>query len=98
MYFPQMYKGLSQEQIKQAIEEEGFHPIVITDTAGFVYHLHKHPETKVLAFLTGSMEVITEGKTYHCIAGDKLIISGNTLHEGVVGKDGCSFFWSEKIV
>ncbi|MDE2026532.1 MAG: AraC family ligand binding domain-containing protein [Patescibacteria group bacterium] len=78
--------------------KEGFDPISITNFPGYEYSLHKHPETKLLVFLKGSMDVTTQNKTYHCIVGDKLIIPSNTLHRAVVGKDGCTFFWSEKLL
>lgn len=97
MYFSQVFRGKSREEIKKDIEKEGFNPLQITDKPGFVYHKHHHPETKLLVFLEGSMDVTTEGITYHCVRGDKLVIPGNTMHQAVVGKKGCIFYWSEKI-
>lgn len=43
------------------------------------------------------MDVTVVGKIYHCKPGDKMIIPGNTVHEAVVGSDGCVFYWSERI-
>ena len=36
--------------------------------------------------------------SYNCKAGDLLIVPGDTIHSAVVGKTGCKFFWSEKII
>ena len=84
--------------IQSEVIKEGFDPIKIFNTAGYIYSPHSHPETKLLAILSGSMEVEAGGKKYYLEKGDKLIIPGNITHRAVVGKDGCSFFWSEKRV
>lgn len=98
MYYPHFYKTLNQEEIRKQVEQEGFAPIALQNSAGYIYEKHAHPETKLLIFLEGSMDVKVEGKVYHCIPGDKLIIPGNTLHSAVVGENGCTFFWSEKML
>lgn len=98
MYFKNFYKTPDQGKIKKDIEKEGFHPLIITNEAGYVYHEHQHPEMKVLVFLEGEMKVWTEGKKYDCHPGDKLIIKGNTKHKAIVGENGCTFFWAEKVV
>lgn len=98
MYKSQFYKSISKKQIAEKIKSEGFDPVEIVNEPGFIYSEHKHPQTKLLAFLEGSMDVTFGGKTYHCIPGDKVIIPGNTIHSAVVGKTGCVFFWSEKLL
>jgi len=98
MYSRNFYKDLDRTKIKMDVEKEGYHPLVISNDAGFVYHEHQHPETKLLVCLEGNMKVWTQGKEYNFMPGDKLIIPGNTKHKAVVGKTGCTFFWSEKIV
>jgi len=98
MYSPKIYKDLTREQIETDIRKEGFNPIVLANDPGYIYPEHQHPETKVLAFLEGSMDITFDGKTYHCEPGDKCIVPGNTKHSAVCGKDGCVFFWSEKMI
>jgi quercetin dioxygenase-like cupin family protein len=98
MFQKSLFKEIPREEIKRSMQEEGFSPLVITDKPGFVYDPHEHPETKYLVCLEGSMKVTVKGETYDFEAGDKLIIPGNTTHSGIVGKEGCIFFWSEKIV
>jgi quercetin dioxygenase-like cupin family protein len=98
MYSKNFYKGKSEQEIIQDIEREGFDPIPITNVPGYVYPLHKHPETKILVFLKGGMRVTTLNKTFDCKPGDKLIIPGNTPHKAIVENEGCTFFWSEKIL
>jgi quercetin dioxygenase-like cupin family protein len=87
-----------KEKIKEIMQNEGFSPKLITDKPNFIYEPHKHPETKFLACLEGSMKVIVKGKTYNFSPGDKLVIPGNTIHSGVVSDRGCVYFWSEKLV
>ncbi len=98
MYTPKCFQDTSREEIAEMIQKEGFSPLVINDPANYVYRPHQHPETKLLVFLSGSMRVTVAGKSYECEPGDKLIIPGNTVHEAVVGPDGCTFFWSEKVM
>lgn len=98
MYFKNFYKNLSEAEIAEKVKAEGFDPIKISNEPGFIYSLHKHPETKLLAFLKGSMCVTVAGKHYTCRAGDKVIVPGNVEHSAKVDSDGCTFFWSEKLM
>jgi len=98
MHTPDFYNGLDKDGIAEKVREEGFDPIYFSDPAGNMYSPHKHPETKLLAFVRGDMEVVVNGETFQCKAGDKLIIPGNTEHKAVVGPRGCDFFWSEKMM
>jgi quercetin dioxygenase-like cupin family protein len=90
------YAGLSPLEIAEEIKREGFHPIRIVDAPGAVYPVHSHPETKLLAFLEGEMEVRVGETLYHCEPGDKLFIPGNVEHSAKAGPRGCIFYWSEK--
>lgn len=102
MYQAKFYKNPSTSSGRKAIAEdarrEGFRPILITNEPGFVYEKHKHPETKLLIFLKGGMCVTVAGEHYQCSPGDKLIVPGNTVHSAKIDPDGCTFFWSEKII
>src|SRR5438309_7332769 len=98
MYKAKYYKTTDRKKIAEEVRKEGFNPIVISDRPHFIYSEHQHPETKLLVFLEGSMDVTVAGKTYHCEPGDKLIVPGNTRHSAVVGDKGCTFFWSEKLM
>lgn len=98
MYYQSFYAGKTEEEIAASITAEGFDPMRFTNSPGDVYELHHHPETKLLAFLKGSMDVTVEGIIYHCVKDDKLIVPANTKHSGTVGLDGCEFFWSEKLL
>ena len=98
MFHKAHFVNKSREEIKQEMQDEGFSPHVITNHPGYIYQTHQHAETKYLVCLEGSMEVTVNGKTYDFEPGDKLIVEGNTKHSALVGKDGCVFFWSEKII
>jgi quercetin dioxygenase-like cupin family protein len=97
IYWAALYKDLDHKKIADDVRKEGFNPLLINDPPGFIYSLHSHPETKLLVFLEGSMEVRVKGKLYQCEVGDKLIIPGNFEHSAKAGPEGCTFFWSEKL-
>ena len=98
MYHKDFYKGKSEEEIKSDIQKEGFDPVKINDSPGFVYSPHSHPQMKLIAILSGGMRVTVANEEFELEKGDRLYIPGNIIHSAVVGKRGCSFFWSEKIV
>ena len=89
---------MSQSDIKKAVTEEGFSPVLVTDSPGFVYEEHHHKETKLLACLKGTMNVVVNREPLVFEPGDKLIIPGNIHHSAVVGTDGCQYFWAEKVL
>jgi quercetin dioxygenase-like cupin family protein len=97
LYQHGFYASLSIPQIREQIVEEGFEPVRVSDPAGYIYPLHDHPETKLLAVLSGGMDVQVADQTYHCVAGDRLLIPGNVEHSARVMPDGCVYFWSEKL-
>lgn len=94
-FFP---KDTPKHKIIRSVKEEGFDPILIADRPHRVYHKHKHPETKLLVGLEGSMQIKVKGEKFNLEPGDKLIIPGNTFHSAVAGENGCKFYWSEKIL
>jgi quercetin dioxygenase-like cupin family protein len=98
VYTAQAYKGMNSNRIAEIIRQEGFDPILINDMPGYTYPEHEHPETKLLAFLKGSMQVNVGNQSFACSAGDKLVIPGNTVHSAIAGDRGCTFFWSEKLL
>lgn len=98
MFEKGIYKNKSKKENKEDLKKLGFNPLIIINGPEDRYPKHQHAETKLLVFLKGSMGVHVQDKVYHCKEGDKLIVPGNTQHWAVVGKEGCTFFWSEKIV
>lgn len=97
MFQSKFFESMNRSQIAEQIRKEGFDPIYVQDPPGRVYRTHNHPETKLLAFLEGSMEVTVAGQKFYCRPGDKLIIDGNIEHSALAGPEGCGFFWSEKL-
>ena len=96
-YEPRAYDGLDRAETLARVRAEDWEPAVIADPPGTVYPPHRHPEAKLLAFLTGSMEVRIDGQTFRCAPGDKLVISGDVEHVAVVGPAGCTYLWSEQV-
>lgn len=87
---------MSEGRIMEALEEERFSPIKISNGADYKYHEHFHPEEKLIVVLEGEMDVMTKDETYSCKVGDKLILPGNLVHSAIVGGDGCTFFWAQR--
>ncbi len=98
MYQEGYYTQITQEQMAKAVRGDGFDPLLISDPPGTTYPPHTHPETRLLAFLKGHMEVRVQGQSFFCSPGDRLIISGNVEHSAWVGSEGCQFFWSERLM
>jgi len=98
MYESGYYKDFDREKIAQAVQNEGFNPLLISDPPGTTYPPHTHPETKLLVFLGGEMEVRVSDQSFYCYQGDRLMIPGNTEHSAIVGPKGCQFFWSERLL
>lgn len=90
------YLNMHEDEIKRDIQNEGFAPIRLSDPPNRVYHRHKHPETKLLAVVRGSMELIIGDQGVAAQAGDKIVIPGNIYHQAIIGPGGCTFFWSER--
>lgn len=97
-FYKSIYSNKTKSDIKKLVIEKGFDPVLISDPPGRVYFPHSHTETKLLVFLSGSMEVVVDGKMYQCEKGDEVVIDGNVKHSAVVGNEGCIFFWSEKLL
>lgn len=98
MHHKGFYNNLSETDIKKRIKKDGFDPVKFENDENDIYRAHKHPETKLLAFLKGDMCVTIDERHYFCEAGDRLIIPGNIEHSAKVGNKGCTFFWSEKLL
>jgi quercetin dioxygenase-like cupin family protein len=92
------YKNLREPEIFERMMTEGFAPLAVDDPPGGYYPPHQHPETELLVFLAGGMEVLVQDQTYHCRAGDRLLIPGNVEHTALVHADGCAYFWAEKLI
>ncbi len=96
MYQRACYKNLGEAEIFKRIMAEGFTPLAVNDPPGGYYPPHRHLESELLVILKGGMEVLVADQTYHCRAGDRLLIPGNVEHTALVHADGCAYFWAEK--
>jgi len=96
-YRRQAFDVHNRSAIEEEIKRRGFDPILINDPPAYRYPPHEHPETKLLVFLKGAMQVTVEEESFQCGPGDELIIPGNQTHSALTGSEGCSFYWSEKL-
>ena len=97
IYAPNIHRDLDPQVVLEGLRRDGWDPIPISDPPGYVYPPHSHATTKLLAILSGSMEVRVGDKTWRCLSGDQVIIPGGVEHAALVGPDGCQFFWSEQL-
>ena len=97
LYSPTRFSVLDPGTVLDRLRRDGWDPIPITDPPGYVYPLHAHAETKLLAIVRGSMEVRVAGNVYRCLPGDQVIIPGGVEHAALVGPEGCTFYWSERM-
>ncbi len=97
MYAPQRYRALDAREVEAEVRRQGFDPLLIQDPPGRQYPPHRHATQKLVVVLGGSMRVSVEGQTYQCRPGDSILVQGNAEHWAVVGPEGCTFFWSERL-
>lgn len=88
----------SRKAIVKAIKDAGFNPKLITDPPNCIYTTHTHPETKLFVGIKNSMKITVGSNEYLLEPGDQLVVTGNVPHSGVVGRDGCIYYWSEKLM
>jgi quercetin dioxygenase-like cupin family protein len=96
MYQKGLFKGVSKEEIRSAMEQDGLRPLVIFDEPHHVYEPHQHDTSNHLVCLEGAMQLTVGKEPVNFQPGDKLIIPKNTIHFGKVGDKGCSYFYAEK--
>jgi mannose-6-phosphate isomerase-like protein (cupin superfamily) len=90
------HMGRQIAAVRASLIADGWAPALIEDPPRHVYPPHRHPEAKLLAFLTGEMEVTAGEQTFRCAPGDQLVIPGDVEHAARVGPQGCTYFWSEQ--
>lgn len=97
VYAPNVYADIEPEILLDRLRRDGWDPIPITDSPGYVYPPHTHATTKLLAILTGSIEVRVAVEIWWCLPGDQVVIPGGVEHAALVGPDGCRFYCSERL-
>ncbi len=97
MFFKSFYKTIDKDQILHELRKEGYSPLLIGKKSNYEYSSHVHPEQKLIVVISGSMKIIVEGEEFICEPGDKIVIAPYLEHFAVIGRQGCTFFWSEKL-
>lgn len=87
------YQGKTEEEIRVLLKKEGFNPVKVSNSPGYEYVPHQHPETKILVILKGHMTVLLNGTMVDAKKNDRIVIAGNDIHTATVGAKGCEFFW-----
>jgi|SRR5215216_7289764 len=86
-----------RSSILDQLSREDWNPLLVEEPAGYIYTPHHHAEAKLIVVLEGEMEVTLAGTGLRCRPGDELTIPGGMEHAAVMGPDGCSYFWSERL-
>ena len=94
---PDAYKGKPEDEIRLDVSLDGWAPQKLIHTADDIYEPHQHAEEKLLVILSGSMRLRIGRNWTTLLPGDKAIVPGMAEHEATMGKQGCTFFWAERL-
>jgi quercetin dioxygenase-like cupin family protein len=80
----------SEESLRRIYATEGLQPYVWSNRPGDTYSVHRHPYTKVLRVIRGTIrfDLPERHDSVELGAGDELILSSGVAHGAVVGLNG----------
>jgi len=84
------------EELRAALEGEGFAVFAWTDGPCARYEPHQHEEDESLWMLAGAMSFEVEGARYDLAAGDRLMLPACTVHSAVAGASGASYLVGQR--
>lgn len=89
------YKDFTNEQVKDDLEKEGCHPLLIEEAPNDFLESHTHAASHILVIVDGEMRVKLKDKEINMKHGDKLTLGSNIEHTAHFGPKGCKYFWVE---
>ncbi len=89
------YKDFTNKEIQKDLENQGYHPLLITEKPNDHLDAHSHPENHILVVVEGEMKVKVDGKEIIMVPGDKLTIDSQVSHAAFFGSEGCKYLWIE---
>jgi mannose-6-phosphate isomerase-like protein (cupin superfamily) len=92
VFTPSAYTNL--DSLEEQLAKEGLSFQRITEQPCGVYDSHLNLYDQLLVFVSGSAVVRVGNQTFHCQAGDRLLIPGCVEHSAEVGPDGCAYMLS----
>ncbi|MBD0369393.1 MAG: cupin domain-containing protein [Pyrinomonadaceae bacterium] len=72
------------EELRAALEQEGYHVFEWSDAPGTHYSAHRHAEDQSHWIITGELELRVQGETYTLQAGDRDFLPAGTVHSAFV--------------
>lgn len=85
-----------RSQLEESLLEDGFDPFAWVDEPEKRYDSHAHDHDECIWILRGSMEFTVGGQTFSLAQGDRLMLPRGSLHEAVIGLDGCEYLIGQR--
>ncbi|MCK5905587.1 MAG: cupin domain-containing protein [Gammaproteobacteria bacterium] len=61
------------------------------DTPHREHKTHTHPTNETLLIISGEITFTVDGENITCTSGDRILLTSETFHSSVAGKDGCLY-------
>jgi len=87
--------GVREDELRRALEEEGFDVFRWRDEAGADYQPHSHDHDESLWVLDGEIVFGTSGRELRLKAGDRLLLPRGTVHTARAGAAGATYLIGE---
>lgn len=84
-----------EEQMRQALEDEGFDVFRWRDEAGADYQPHSHDHDESLWVVDGEIVFGAGGREYRLKPGDRLMLPRGTVHTARAGGIGVTYLIGE---
>jgi len=85
-----------QEELRAALEQEGFSVFTWSDAPGASYEPHRHEEDESLWMITGEMSFEVDGRRYDLSTGDRLMLPARTEHSALAGPRGATYLIGQR--
>jgi quercetin dioxygenase-like cupin family protein len=72
------------QELREALEREGYTVFDWSDAPGTHYGAHRHPEDQSHWIVSGELELRIQGETYILRAGDRDYLPADTVHSAFV--------------
>lgn len=87
----------NKEAIKERLVRDGFTILnEYDDPPNEFFPDHDHPGDQQLVVMTGSIEIVMDGKTTMLMPGDEMFFPAKMIHSARVGAEGCLYIDGER--
>ena len=61
------------------------------DTPHREHKTHTHSTNETLLIISGEITFAVSGENINCTSGDRILLTAETVHSSIAGKDGCLY-------